>query len=99
MLFVEANDAVADFWAHCDSDLHVLVLGLEDSDTLVDDGALFEQGTLLACGVLGEFRCTFSMHEGLPVSGAVGETAECAGEGLDRLILCKCDSCHNGCFF
>ena len=95
MLFVEANDAVADFWAHVDCFLDVGDLGLEDRDALVDDSALFEQGTLLACGVLGEFRCTFSMHEGLPVSGAVGETAECAGEGLNRLIRVECNFSHN----
>ena len=95
MFFVEAYDTVADLGAHRDSDLHVLVLGLEDSDALVDDSALFEPGTLLACGVLGELRSGSFHDEGASVEGAEGKGSERAGEGLDRLIRVESYFCHN----
>ena len=96
---VEVGETLFDLGSHRDSDLHVLALGLEDGDALVDDGTPFVQGTLFACGVLGKHRIGSAEELCLAVDGAEGDVSDRAGEGLNRLIRVECYFCHCSNFF
>ena len=94
-LLVEVPEAVFELGAHRDSHLYVFILRLQDGDTIVDDGALFEQRALLACRVLGQQGfCTLESMRAA-VDGTESYVSDSAGEGLNRLIRVESDSCHN----
>ena len=68
---------------------------MEDGEALIDDGALFEPGTLLAGRVLGEHGFGTRMDVGATMHGAESDASDGAGQGLNRLIRVECNSCHN----
>ena len=94
-LVVKATKPFSNFRSHRDSFLDVFDLRLKDGDAIIDDRTFFELRTLFACGVLGELWIISPIYESVTVNGAISDTTERTGEGLDGLILCECYSCHN----
>jgi len=93
--FVKSQDSVANGGSHSERFLDVGNLFLQDRDTLVNDGALAELCSLLAGGVLRQDGFLGAIHEGMTVHGAIGDTSDRAGEGLNRLVLCECYFSHD----
>ena len=95
VLFVKVREPVFDGWTHRHRFADVLVLVLEESDALVDDGALLELRTLLARGVLWELGFGTLEDVSASVDGAESESTEGSGEGLNRLIRVEGYFCHS----
>ena len=96
VFFVEVGEAVFDLRSHRHRLLDVLVLGLQDGDAVVDDGALFELRTLFAGRVFREHGFFALEDMRAAVDRAEGHVSECAGEGLNRLIRVECYFSHSG---
>ena len=95
VLFVEVCEPVFYLRSHRYRILDVIVLRLEDRDTIVDDGALLELCALFACRVLREHGFFALEDMRVTVDGAKGHVSDCAGEGLNRLIRVEFHFSHN----
>ena len=92
---VEVSESRDDGGSQADRFRYVLHLVLQDADTVIDDGTLFEGRFLLARSVFWECGFGSRKDEGLAIDSSEGDVSDSSREVLYRGVGVEFNLCHN----